>query len=45
MNIPLFDLNYDHREQEAVTAVLQSRWISIGEKLTNWRVALQLYMM
>jgi dTDP-4-amino-4,6-dideoxygalactose transaminase len=33
MDIPLFDLNYDLREQEAVTAVLQSKWISMGSKV------------
>lgn len=31
-NIPLFDLNYDEREVEAVTAVLNSKWISSGPK-------------
>ena len=30
--IPLFDLNYDEREVEAVTAVLNSKWISSGPK-------------
>jgi dTDP-4-amino-4,6-dideoxygalactose transaminase len=33
MNIPLFDLNYDHREQDAVRAVLESKWISMGSKV------------
>ena len=31
-NIPLFDLNYDEREVEAVAAVLNSKWISSGPK-------------
>lgn len=31
-HIPLFDLNYDERETEAVTAVLKSKWISSGPK-------------
>lgn len=31
-NIPLFDLNYDEREVEAVKAVLNSKWISSGPK-------------
>lgn len=30
--IPLFDLNYDEREQEAVAATLDSKWISSGPK-------------
>ncbi|WP_319577738.1 DegT/DnrJ/EryC1/StrS family aminotransferase [uncultured Desulfobacter sp.] len=30
--IPLFDLNYDAREQEAVSEVLKSKWLSAGEK-------------
>lgn len=31
-NIPLFELNYDERETEAVTDVLKSKWISSGPK-------------
>lgn len=31
-NIPLFDLNYDKREEEAVIEVLRSKWISTGPK-------------
>ena len=30
--IPLFDLSYDQREQEAVMDVLQSKWLSMGPK-------------
>lgn len=30
MNVPLFDLNYDEREQQAVMDVLKSKWISTG---------------
>ncbi|MDA7512448.1 DegT/DnrJ/EryC1/StrS family aminotransferase [Verrucomicrobia bacterium] len=33
MDIPLFDLNYDHREQEAIKSVLESKWISMGPKV------------
>ncbi|MCO5272954.1 MAG: DegT/DnrJ/EryC1/StrS family aminotransferase [Cyclobacteriaceae bacterium] len=29
--VQLFELNYDHREEEAVAAVLKSRWITMGE--------------
>lgn len=31
-NIPLFDLNYDEREIEAVTDTIRSKWISCGPK-------------
>ncbi|MUP46856.1 DegT/DnrJ/EryC1/StrS family aminotransferase [Gramella sp. BOM4] len=30
--IPLFDLNYDHKEENAVIDVLRSKWISQGPK-------------
>jgi dTDP-4-amino-4,6-dideoxygalactose transaminase len=30
--IPLFDLNFDEKEEEAVLEVLRSKWISIGPK-------------
>ena len=30
--IPLFDLNYDEKEIEAVVSVLESKWISCGPK-------------
>lgn len=30
--IPLFDLNFDEKEEEAVVATLQSKWISTGPK-------------
>lgn len=29
--VQLFELNYDNREEEAVAAVLKSRWITMGE--------------
>ena len=31
-NIPLFDLNYDEKEIDAVVSVLKSKWISTGPK-------------
>ncbi len=31
-SIPLFDLNYDEAENQAVLGVLNSRWISMGEQ-------------
>jgi len=33
--IPLFDLNYDEAEEEAVVQTLRSRWISMGPKTTE----------
>ncbi len=30
--VPLFDLNYDDRELQAVQKVITSRWLSMGEK-------------
>ena len=34
-DIPLFDLNYDEKEEEAVLAVIRSKWISSGPKCTE----------
>jgi dTDP-4-amino-4,6-dideoxygalactose transaminase len=34
--VQLFELNYDHREEEAVAAVLKSRWITMGEKTKSF---------
>ena len=31
--IPLFDLNYDAKEIDAVTEVINSKWISMGKKV------------
>ena len=30
--VPLFDLNFDGRESQAVTSVLESRWLTSGQK-------------
>ena len=35
-SIPLFDLNYDHEEEEAVLATLRSRWISTGPRTVEF---------
>lgn len=35
-SIPLFDLNYDDREQQAVVATLQSKWISTGPRCAEF---------
>jgi dTDP-4-amino-4,6-dideoxygalactose transaminase len=34
--IPLFDLNYDYREEEAVIEVLRSKWLSSGAKTAQF---------
>ena len=33
--IPLFDLNYDTSEQDAVIDILRSKWISMGDNVAN----------
>lgn len=35
-SIPLFDLNYDEQEQQAVVATLQSKWISTGPRCAEF---------
>ncbi len=35
-SIPLFDLNYDHEEEEAVLATLRSRWVSTGPRTVEF---------
>ena len=34
--VQLFNLNYDHQEDEAVAQVLKSRWITMGEKIASF---------
>ena len=34
--VQLFELNYDHLEEEAVASVLKSRWITMGENTKNF---------
>ena len=34
--VPLFDLNYDLREEKAVQEVLTSRWLTMGEKTSSF---------
>jgi dTDP-4-amino-4,6-dideoxygalactose transaminase len=36
--IPLFDLNFDHTEEDAVIETLRSKWISTGPKTTELEV-------
>jgi len=42
--VPLFDLNYDHQEQDAVVKVLQSRWLSSGSKTLEFEDAFARYL-
>lgn len=37
--IPLFDLNYDQREEAAVLAVLRSRWLTMGLRTQQFEEA------
>lgn len=37
--IPLFKLNFDHQEEEAVIETIQSKWISIGPKCDEFEKA------
>lgn len=39
--IPLFDLNYDHEEEEAVLRTLRSKWISMGANVKGLEKAFQ----
>lgn len=34
--VQLFELNYDHREEEAIAQVLKSRWITMGERTKSF---------
>ncbi len=34
--VPLFELNYDHSELEAVQKVLDSQWLTMGEKTSQF---------
>ena len=35
-SIPLFELNYDHEEEDAVLATLRSRWVSTGPRTVEF---------
>ncbi len=41
--IPLFDLNYDEKEEQAVVEVLRSKWLSMGPKTNEFEEAFSLY--
>jgi len=42
--IPLFDLNYDQAEENAVLEVLRSKWISMGPKTAEFEAAFTSYV-
>lgn len=39
LRVPLFDLDYDDQETTAVNAVLESRWLTMGERTKNFENA------
>ena len=39
--IPLFDLNFDHAEEDAVLKTVRSKWISMGANVRNLESAFQ----
>ncbi|MEE9424255.1 MAG: DegT/DnrJ/EryC1/StrS family aminotransferase [Methylococcales bacterium] len=34
--VPLFKLNFDHQESDAVSAVIESRWLTMGERIQSF---------
>jgi dTDP-4-amino-4,6-dideoxygalactose transaminase len=40
-NIPLFDLNYDHEEEDAVLKTVRSKWLSMGANVKNLEAGFQ----
>lgn len=42
--IPLFDLNYDQAESDAVIDVLNSKWLSLGKKTEDFEANFSKYM-
>ncbi|HEY3316901.1 MAG TPA: DegT/DnrJ/EryC1/StrS family aminotransferase [Coriobacteriia bacterium] len=36
IRVPLFDLDYDEREEEAVLAVLRSKWLTMGDRTAEF---------
>jgi dTDP-4-amino-4,6-dideoxygalactose transaminase len=42
--VPLSDLNYDHQEAAAVSAVLQSRWLTMGSQTQRFERAFAEYL-
>lgn len=42
--LQLFRLNFDHREREAAAAVVDSGWLSMGERVVEFESAFQRYL-
>jgi len=42
--VPLFELNYDAREKRAVNAVLDSRWITMGERTQEFESSFEKFL-
>ncbi len=43
-SVQLFELNYDDRERQAATAVIQSEWITMGEKTQSFEEAFATFL-
>jgi len=42
--VPLFELNYDDLERQAVADVLDSRWITMGEKTQGFESSFEKFL-
>jgi dTDP-4-amino-4,6-dideoxygalactose transaminase len=42
--VPLFDLNYDEREEQAVVEVIRSRWLTMGQRTQEFEQAFGHYL-
>lgn len=42
--VPLFELNYDERERRAVNDVLDSRWITMGERTQEFESSFEKFL-
>ena len=43
-NIPLFELNYDHREEAAVQEAVESRWLTMGDRTAEFERQFSLFL-
>ena len=42
--VPLFQLNFDQRECEAATAVIDSGWLTMGEEVVTFEAAFAAFL-
>lgn len=42
--VPLFELNYDERERRAFNDILDSRWITMGERIQEVESSFEKYL-